>query len=92
MWMDFSLKHQMGWGTQATLDHILPQGHGGRDNPDNFVICCARCNMTRGRMDYDVFKKASEKGKDHVQVLILQYKIETSYRMRLKHLSRIVYI
>lgn len=32
----------------ATLDHKIPLGMGGSDQPDNFVIACERCNKGRG--------------------------------------------
>lgn len=93
MWMDFSLKKEMGGiKQQATLDHIIPRGNGGNDNPNNMVLCCSFCNAARGRIDYDTFKKASVKGKQHVNRLQHQYKLETSYKSRLKRIAIIAYI
>lgn len=35
--------------SHATLEHILPQHHGGTDELDNLAIACARCNQQKGR-------------------------------------------
>jgi HNH endonuclease len=31
-------------GHDFTVDHILPEAHGGADDPDNFCLCCVGCN------------------------------------------------
>lgn len=31
----------------ATLDHIIPRSHGGRDGADNCVCACYGCNEDR---------------------------------------------
>ena len=35
----------------ATLDHIIPEGVGGRDSNDNLRAACKPCNFERGRKD-----------------------------------------
>lgn len=38
--------------TAATLEHILPQTHGGTDALENLALACARCNAGKGmRLD-----------------------------------------
>jgi hypothetical protein len=32
----------------ATLDHRIPLGAGGLDNPNNYVLACEACNQDRG--------------------------------------------
>lgn len=43
---------QMVMGTQgrrqATLEHIIPQAHGGTDHPLNLMAACCACNTRRG--------------------------------------------
>jgi 5-methylcytosine-specific restriction endonuclease McrA len=41
----------------VSLDHIIPQSHGGRWRPWNLIIACFNCNQARGNMDYETFKK-----------------------------------
>jgi 5-methylcytosine-specific restriction endonuclease McrA len=37
----------------ATLEHILPQSHGGDDTPANLAVACQRCNQGKGkRLDH----------------------------------------
>lgn len=33
---------------QATIEHILPRGHGGTDALPNLALACARCNQQKG--------------------------------------------
>jgi 5-methylcytosine-specific restriction endonuclease McrA len=35
--------------SRATVEHILPQTHGGTDALDNVALACARCNHGKGR-------------------------------------------
>ena len=35
--------------SRATIEHILPRGHGGSDDPANLALACARCNHQKGR-------------------------------------------
>lgn len=34
--------------SDATLEHILPQCHGGTDALENLAVACARCNSDKG--------------------------------------------
>jgi len=34
--------------SRATIEHILPQCHGGTDALENLGIACARCNSEKG--------------------------------------------
>ena len=35
--------------SRATIEHILPRGHGGTEDPANLALACARCNHHKGR-------------------------------------------
>jgi hypothetical protein len=35
-------------GLTTTVDHIVPQSHGGDDHPDNLLLAHAACNSSRG--------------------------------------------
>lgn len=39
----------------ATLDHVIPKAHGGRNTWQNLVCACRRCNSTRGTKPPDEF-------------------------------------
>jgi 5-methylcytosine-specific restriction endonuclease McrA len=41
--------------TSATIEHVLPQSHGGTNAPENLALACARCNHEKGRR-HDVRK------------------------------------
>jgi 5-methylcytosine-specific restriction endonuclease McrA len=34
--------------SRATIEHIIPQSHGGTDDLANLGIACARCNSEKG--------------------------------------------
>jgi 5-methylcytosine-specific restriction endonuclease McrA len=38
-----------GTPLSATLEHIVPQCHGGTNDPSNLSFACASCNNTKGR-------------------------------------------
>ncbi len=31
-----------------SIDHVMPKGSGGPDEPENKVVCCKRCNELLG--------------------------------------------
>ncbi|MCC7208351.1 MAG: HNH endonuclease [Anaerolineae bacterium] len=33
---------------KACVDHIHPQARGGKDDMENFVLCCRICNSKKG--------------------------------------------
>ena len=36
----------------VTVEHIVPRGQGGSDDPENLALACARCNHQKGyRLD-----------------------------------------
>ncbi|MEZ4380165.1 MAG: HNH endonuclease [Nannocystaceae bacterium] len=42
--------------SRATIEHIVPRNHGGRDTLDNLAIACAACNIGKGhRLDLRAF-------------------------------------
>ena len=45
-------------GITLSLDHILPVSKGGRDNNENLVTACAKCNRSRGNRDLAAFAYA----------------------------------
>lgn len=36
---------------EVTVDHVIPQSHGGSDDPDNLVAACRHCNSQKGDKD-----------------------------------------
>lgn len=34
----------------STVDHIIPTSLGGRNEKDNFALCCRGCNLVKGDM------------------------------------------
>jgi hypothetical protein len=40
--------HEDAVGATLTVDHYRPRVHGGTDEEDNLVYCCARCNEHKG--------------------------------------------
>jgi len=42
-WCPTELTHET-----ATIEHIIPLGRGGLDNPNNITLACKPCNETRG--------------------------------------------
>lgn len=40
---------EMGW--YMTVDHIIPRGKGGSDEPENLVSACERCNNCKDSDD-----------------------------------------
>jgi len=37
-----------GKNGNLTIDHIIPKSKGGKDNWENTVVCCIRCNNKKG--------------------------------------------
>lgn len=35
--------------SRATIEHIIPQAHGGTDALENLGLACARCNQGKGK-------------------------------------------
>jgi 5-methylcytosine-specific restriction endonuclease McrA len=45
--------------SRATIEHIVPQAHGGTDALANLALACARCNQGKGhRHDHRYHKDA----------------------------------
>lgn len=42
-------------GLVSTVDHIIPQSHGGDNHPDNLVFSCARDNSLKGSINHEIF-------------------------------------
>lgn len=38
-------------GTTLTLDHVVPRSIGGSNRVHNLVLCCARCNQSKGDLE-----------------------------------------
>lgn len=41
--------------TYMTLDHVIPEAHGGAVTVNNLVTACHKCNSKKGSMDFDSF-------------------------------------
>lgn len=43
-----------------TRDHKIPKSRGGKNEPENIVICCDKCNHEKGSLtpeEYEIWKK-----------------------------------
>jgi 5-methylcytosine-specific restriction endonuclease McrA len=40
-----------GSATMLALDHIFPQKLGGKDDAENLIFACRRCNSSKGKKD-----------------------------------------
>ena len=45
-----------------TLDHVLPKSRGGKDDPNNLVLCCASCNSRKGARTPSEWLQAMQEG------------------------------
>jgi len=43
-------------GLVSTVDHIIPQSHGGDNHRDNLVFACARDNSLKGSINHQIFE------------------------------------
>lgn len=48
---------------RATIDHIIPRGKGGTNDPSNMVSACNRCNSRRNYEDHCGLPEGSMLGK-----------------------------
>lgn len=53
----------------ATIEHIVPQGHGGTNAIENLALSCAPCNHRKGR-EIDVLKEGNPKYHSVVENLL----------------------
>lgn len=44
-----------GEKNKLTIDHIIPTSKGGKDNNDNKILCCLKCNMSKTNRDLGDF-------------------------------------
>lgn len=70
----------------VTLDHRFPKIYGGKDDFENLVPCCSKCNREKGAMFYKEFKKWIRSGrpewgkkvrlpyKTHDETAVIDYK------------------
>jgi len=42
--------------TNFSLDHMEPTSRGGRHCLDNMIVCCERCNQTKGPLTAEEFE------------------------------------
>ncbi len=49
------MTHEGGFNNTATIDHVVPRGRGGKNEMDNKVAACYRCNNARGDMPAHLF-------------------------------------
>ena len=40
-----------GSSEKLTLDHIFPKRFGGKDDAENLIFACSRCNSSKGKKD-----------------------------------------
>lgn len=60
----------------ASSDHLIPESKGGIRSKDNMVPSCRQCNMMKGDMDVEEFKKFLER---MIGVEYTMTKIKTGY-------------
>jgi 5-methylcytosine-specific restriction endonuclease McrA len=60
--------------SEGSLEHILPQTHGGTDDLNNLAIACKRCNHQKGKR-HDC-KPLSDEGLQNMIALLQQRKKE----------------
>lgn len=56
----------------ASLDHIKPQEKGGNSSPNNLILCCRKCNMSKGT-DYWESWWRNQEFYSHNRYLILTF-------------------
>jgi len=56
-----------------SLDHKVPLSLEGDNSPDNFIICCARCNFAKGDSSYESFKSKVEELKSENRELLEKF-------------------
>lgn len=54
----------------ATIEHIVPQTHGGTDDLQNLALACARCNSLKGKR-LDV-RRADDPRRREVEAKLLE--------------------
>lgn len=55
--------------SRATIEHIVPQAHGGTDALENLGLACARCNQGKGKR-HDVHYHRDARAQELVQRLL----------------------
>lgn len=55
-------------GREVTVEHIIPQHHGGDEALENLALSCARCNHQKGYMQ-DPKKRGDTRLEHLIQVL-----------------------
>lgn len=53
----------------ATIEHIVPQGHGGSNELENLSLACRSCNHTKGRK-IDILKEGNPKYHEVIEKLL----------------------
>jgi len=44
----------------VSLDHKIPKRFGGKNELDNLVLCCTKCNIVKGTMKHNTYIKFLE--------------------------------
>lgn len=55
-WCRQHMRLEQGFMNSATIEHMIPQSHGGGNERWNLVIACYRCNSIRSDKDADLFE------------------------------------
>lgn len=61
------------WGHNLSLDHVVPEVHGGLAVPDNLVTACIKCNTKKGTKTFEEFlnsKWLENRKKKNIQRLL----------------------
>lgn len=54
--LEFRLIHRKWW---PTIDHIEPLTRGGQEHENNYLVCCMRCNNSKGKKTLEEFRAFS---------------------------------
>ena len=56
------------------IDHVIPKVMGGKNNIENFVVACRRCNSLKGGLSVDEWKGKITKKIFHLELELSFYK------------------
>jgi len=65
---DLSICPYCGESAKLTIDHIIPLSKGGKDEVNNKILCCLKCNQSKTNRDLDIFLNARIKMNEPVNI------------------------
>lgn len=55
--IELALEKNEPYARNPSIDHKIPKSMGGKNTFDNIAICCHRCNIVKGTLTDESFKK-----------------------------------